>query len=299
MKTGQGVIVAQVTNFSFLLLALADIHKGDHRAYDFSVLDLGVGETLRSEGSAVRPPEYLVFRVQAFFVSQCPEDPALLHRILAAIRVCVKYQLMHVFAQQLCFIPVPEHVQAASVAESAISISVDAVDGFGRGVQDQAQVFLVLIQQTDRGIQFLPDILPGFLIEGYHEQQAEHSAQNVKHGLRVKHRGAPPGHVGEDKIQHIAAEQQRNDLCSPAIEQEIGERGHDGYPDQRVVLVARDQKKRDLTQNQSPDGQIGNRLISVGLHEVEQREKGKNDACRIDRGGAVHAKEKNVDHNES
>ena len=89
LKTGQGVIVAQVAYFRFPLLALADVHEGDHRANDFSVLDLGVGEILRREGSTVRPPEHLAFRVRAFTMSKCPEDPALLHRILAAIGVGV------------------------------------------------------------------------------------------------------------------------------------------------------------------------------------------------------------------
>ena len=55
-------------------------------------------------------------------------------------------QPMHVLPNQLLFPLVAENAQASWVAKGALSLQVDAVDGFRRGIQQELELIFTLIE---------------------------------------------------------------------------------------------------------------------------------------------------------
>ncbi len=121
------------------LLSLGDVEEGDHRPHDLAVAVLRVGPVLRLEGAAVLSPEHLIVGVGPFPVLVSHEDAALVLVDGRAVRVPVVDHVVHVAADQLLLVAVPQKLDTGAVAEGADPVRVGAVDRFGGGIEDEAE----------------------------------------------------------------------------------------------------------------------------------------------------------------
>ena len=55
-------------------------------------------------------------------------------------------EVVHVFAEEVFGVVVAEESEGGGVAEGALSFEVDAVDGFGGGVEDELEFGLAFVE---------------------------------------------------------------------------------------------------------------------------------------------------------
>lgn len=74
-------------------------------------------------------------------------DRTLTGRITAPVYSGVMDEAMHILAKQVLFPLIPHQLQKDGIAKGALSISIQAVNRLGHGVQQQANVFLTVPQK--------------------------------------------------------------------------------------------------------------------------------------------------------
>jgi hypothetical protein len=108
----------------FELVALADVHEGQHGADDAPLAEDGLRPVLDREAGAVGPPEHLVGHVNAFAALNRPAVAALLERVRDAVRVTVVGQRAEAFAEDLARVRVAQEADAGLVAKRAVALLV-------------------------------------------------------------------------------------------------------------------------------------------------------------------------------
>ena len=120
--------------------ALGDVQEGRHRPHDTAVAKLRVGPVLHRKGAAVGAPERFVLQVDPHPLFHGDEDRAVVLGKRAAVGMPVMDLPVHVLADQIARVGIPQHAQAGAVAEGAVAVQVRAVDRLRRGVEQQAEL---------------------------------------------------------------------------------------------------------------------------------------------------------------
>ena len=147
LQSGEFLGAGQVLeDDAFCPLALGDVHERHDRPHRHAINTLGVGPIFRGKTCAVCPPNHFIIHVRAFVHLECAEYPALFDREISAIRMLVVDLPVHVLSEQFLLALISQHPQTGGVAKGALSARVDAVNGFRRGIQQELELILALIQ---------------------------------------------------------------------------------------------------------------------------------------------------------
>src|SRR5208282_1154023 len=138
----------------FRQFALRDIDKCDHCPNYFLSSSLWIRPIFRRETCSVRPPQYLVVRVDSFPSSCYLVNSTLLHRKQRPIRTSVMHQIMRILAEHFVESLISQSAEACWVAKRTAVFEINSINGFGGRVEKKTEFILAFAQCLFRLLQF-------------------------------------------------------------------------------------------------------------------------------------------------